>query len=489
MSDDLFEWAEKARLAAEAAAAERAAREAAEAAAAERAGREAANGAGPSARATGAAAAPAIPGVPAGARVVGVGELTRAIKERLESTFYDVWVEGEVSGCHERSGVLWFDLKDRDALVGAVIWRAAMRAMKAAPRDGDKVVCRGRLDVYPPKGEYRLVVVEVVPRGLGALLAARRALEEKLAAEGLLDPARRRALPFLPRRVGLVTSATGAAVRDFLRAAELRFPRPDVVIAPARVQGEGAARSVVVALARLLRVPGVDVVVVARGGGSVEDLWAFNDEALARAIAAFPVPVVSAVGHERDVTIADLVADLRVSTPSAAAVAVFPDHAALVRGLGEGQRRLRQAVQRRTSEGRSRIDLFHVKLGRAAHQRVVAARRRLDGLGARLGTHDPQRRLARLRAGLAEQGRRLAAQRGALTAARRTRLAGLGGRLRALSPLNVLDRGYAIVRTPEGGVVTDAAAAAAGDALQVRLRRGALDVRVTGRHEEGDESR
>jgi exodeoxyribonuclease VII large subunit len=444
------------------------------------------------------------PGPPAGVTVWTVAQLTRTLKQRIESEWMDVWVEGEAIECRQSRGSLWLKLKDGEAVLGAVIWPAGMRAIGASvPCDGDRVVCRGRIDLYPPKGEYRLVVIDVVQRGLGALLAARRALEEKLGAEGLLDPARKRRLPYLPRRVGLVTAAAGAALRDFLRGAELRFPAAWIVVAPARVQGEGAARTIVRALARLARLPELDVVVVARGGGSAEDLWAFNDEELARAIARYPVPVVSAVGHERDVTIADLVADQRAATPSAAAVAVFPNAAELAGWLGASRTRLRQGVARRADEARARIELAAERLARAGRTRLAADRRRLDAARARLAAQDPRQRLARQRRVLETLWADLARRRSAPTAARqaelrrlamRLRAAGpagaagrraavreLGARLAALSPLRVLERGYAIVRTPAGGVVTDAAAVDQGGELHVRLRRGALAVRVTGR--------
>jgi len=252
-------------------------------------------------------------------RPYSVGELTRALRNAVEPKFRDVWVAGEIANLRRQaSGHVYFSLKDDEAVIGAVMWASQARRLKFRLDEGQEVLARGFVEIYPPHGKYQLVVQEVEPRGAGALALLLQQVKERLQADGLLDPARKRPLPFLPRRVGVATSPTGAALRDFLRVLHGRFPSAPVLIAPCRVQGEGAAATVISAMRGLYRA-GCDVIVITRGGGSQEDLAAFNDERLARAIAACPVPVVSAVGHEVDVSIADLVADVRAATPTHAA--------------------------------------------------------------------------------------------------------------------------------------------------------------------------
>ena len=243
----------------------------------------------------------------------------------VESGFADVAVEGELSNCKLwHTGHLYFTLKDAGAQIRGVMFRSAVRQLKFKAEDGQHVVARGRISVYDAKGEYQLVCEALEPKGLGALQLAFEQLKKRLDAAGLFDPARKRPLPVLPRKIGVVTSLDGAAIRDILSVLAKRYPQAHVVIRPARVQGEGAAQDIARGLQMIARVEGVDVVIVGRGGGSIEDLWAFNEEIVARAIAACPVPVISAVGHETDVTIADFVADLRAPTPSAAAERVVP---------------------------------------------------------------------------------------------------------------------------------------------------------------------
>ena len=252
--------------------------------------------------------------------VFSVTELTVGIRDLLEAEFFEVWVEGELSNCRVwNTGHLYFTLKDSGAQVRGVVFRSALRYLKFKPADGLRVVARGRVSVYEPKGEYQLVCEHMEPHGLGALQLAFDQLKKRLQAEGLFDAARKRALPALPRKIGIVTSLDGAAIRDIINVLGRRYANAHLVIRPARVQGDGAALDIARALRAIGRLPGVDVIIVGRGGGSIEDLWAFNEEIVARAIAGSPVPVISAVGHETDVTIADFVADLRAPTPSAAA--------------------------------------------------------------------------------------------------------------------------------------------------------------------------
>ena len=253
-------------------------------------------------------------------RVLTVAELTTAIREILETAYPEVWVEGELSNCRLwNTGHLYFTLKDESAQLKAVMFRSAARYLKFRPENGLHVIARGRVSVYDPKGEYQIVCEHLQPHGLGALQLAFEQLKQRLHAEGLFDPARKRQLPALPRKIGVVTSLDGAALRDIIKVLRRRYPNAHLVIRPARVQGEGAAEDLARGIAQIATVPGIDVAIVGRGGGSTEDLWAFNEEVVARAIARSPIPVISAVGHEIDYTISDFVADVRAATPSAAA--------------------------------------------------------------------------------------------------------------------------------------------------------------------------
>ncbi|HWP99936.1 MAG TPA: exodeoxyribonuclease VII large subunit, partial [Vicinamibacterales bacterium] len=289
-------------------------------------------------------------------RIYTVAELTREIGELLERRYLDVWVEGEISNCRAwNTGHLYFTLKDETAQIRAVMFRSAVRYLRFTPEDGLHVVARGRVAVYDPKGEYQLVCEHLEPKGYGARQVAFEQLKRRLQAEGLFDAARKRPLPTLPRRIGIVTSLDGAAIRDMLKVLRRRYPNLHIVIRPTRVQGEGAAAEIARALADMGRFGGVDVIIVGRGGGSAEDLWAFNEEAVARSIAAAPVPVISAVGHEIDVTIADFVADVRAPTPSAAAemvVARKDEYCARIDRLAE---RLRAAARRAVDRRRARV--------------------------------------------------------------------------------------------------------------------------------------
>src|SRR5436190_8963832 len=253
-------------------------------------------------------------------RVFTVTELTVRVRDLLETEFFEVWVEGELSNCRLwNTGHLYFTLKDSSAQIRGVIFRSALRYLKFKPADGLRIVARGRLSVYEPKGEYQLVCEHMEPQGLGALQLGFDQLKKRLQDEGLFDAARKRPLPALPRKIGIVTSLDGAAIRDIVKVLARRHAKAHLVIRPARVQGDGAALEIARGIKAIGRVKGVDVVIVGRGGGSIEDLWAFNEEIVARAIALCPVPVIAAVGHESDVTIADFVADVRAPTPSEAA--------------------------------------------------------------------------------------------------------------------------------------------------------------------------
>ncbi|HET9272353.1 MAG TPA: exodeoxyribonuclease VII large subunit, partial [Vicinamibacterales bacterium] len=307
---------------------------------------------------------------------LSVSEVTARLKACIESRFGMVHVEGEISNCRLwSSGHVYFTLKDDVAQLRAVVFRLTARQLKFKLEDGMHVVVRGRISVYEVKGEYQMVVDAVEPHGLGALQAAFDQLKRRLHAEGLFDPARKRALPVLPRRIGVVTSLDGAAVRDILRVITRRYPSARVVVRPARVQGDGASRDLVIALKAIARVPDVDVIIVGRGGGSAEDLWAFNDETLARAIAACPVPVISAVGHEVDFTIADFVADVRAATPSNAAEIVVDRAENFLARIGRADQRLRQALARGMERGRQTTGRLTLRLRQWPVRVALHARR------------------------------------------------------------------------------------------------------------------
>ena len=279
-------------------------------------------------------------------RVLTVSELTASVRVLLESKYAEVWVEGEISNARVwKTGHLYFTLKDAGAQLRAVMFRSALRLQRFRPEDGQHVIARGRISVYEPKGEYQIVCEHLEPQGVGALQLAFEQLRRRLEREGLFDAARKRALPPLPRKIGVVTSLDGAALRDVINVLGRRHPDAHVLISPTRVQGERAAEEIAGALRRLYAVPDVDVIIAGRGGGSIEDLWAFNTEAVARAIAGAPVPVISAVGHETDFTISDFVADLRAPTPSAAAELVVARKDEMTARIGRFEQRLRAAAR------------------------------------------------------------------------------------------------------------------------------------------------
>ncbi|HEY8347530.1 MAG TPA: exodeoxyribonuclease VII large subunit [Symbiobacteriaceae bacterium] len=403
----------------------------------------------------------------AGEHVLSVRELTQVVKQLLdqEPLLASLWVQGEISNFkHHTSGHLYFTLKDAYSQVRCVMFRSHAQRLRFRPADGMQVLVHGSVTVYERDGLYQLYCTAMEPAGIGTLYLQYEQLKARLAAEGLFDPALKRPLPLLPRKVGVVTALTGAAIRDIITVSRRRFPGIHLVISPALVQGEEAPASLIQALQRVVQVPGVDVVIIGRGGGSLEDLWAFNDEALARAIRACPVPVVSAVGHETDFTIADFAADLRAPTPSAAAELVVPSRAEL-KGEVESLR-LRMITQMNRLLETKRLQV------RALAQRPVLQR--------------PEGRLLQDRQRLDELVRRLGYAAGHLVGTRRKELAALAGRLDALSPLAVLGRGYSITRRMDGQVVKDARQVAVGERVSVLLHRGRLTCLVESREEGGE---
>ena len=442
--------------------------------------------------------------------VLTVTELSSRLRAVLEERFPAVWVQGEISNFKVYgSGHSYFTLKDTGAQIRAVLFRNRLRRIRFEPRDGLHVMAFGSVEVYAQRGEYQLVVELLEPRGLGALQLAFEQLKARLDGEGLFDARRKRALPRFPRTIGLVTSPSGAALRDMLRVIDRRFGELSIVIAPARVQGEGAAEEIVQGIRDLNGLGGVDVIIVGRGGGSLEDLWAFNEEPVARAIVASKVPVISAVGHEVDFTIADFVADLRAPTPSAAAELVVREKQAVAQTVADLTERLHGVMARR-------LERAHERLAALARRRVLTdARRPLHDLDRRVD--DARARLLRAaeamlrRAGhrteLATRGLRAASPltRLATGAHRLERVSGrlhaemtrtvdrsqgrLGrtvGRLDSLSPLAVLGRGYSVTRMADGTIVRRARDVTPGQDVQVLVEQGSLDCRVTATRERDD---
>ena len=432
---------------------------------------------------------------------LSVSDLTARVKGLIEGTFGVVAVEGEISNCKPwSSGHIYFTLKDDFAQIRGVLFRMQARQLKFRLEDGMRVVVRGRLSVYEVKGDYQLIADAVEPHGLGALQAAFEQLKRKLQAEGLFDAARKRPLPALPRRIGVITSADGAALRDILRILTVRHPSARIVIRAARVQGDDAASDLVRALRAIVTVPELDVVIIGRGGGSAEDLWAFNDEALARAMAACPVPVISAVGHEVDFTIADFVADVRAATPSNAAELVVERADHVRTRIDRAAERLHRVLERSVaarSQRHDRLDLrlqqwpvrVHLRerdrqdldnrLARALSARLGAARERFVAWRRRLERRDVRRVTADLRARTAQADSRLRAAAVARRHAVQRQVATLAARLDALSPLAVLGRGYAVCwNDARTGIIRSAAQVHAGDRVRVTLAEGELGCRV-----------
>jgi exodeoxyribonuclease VII large subunit len=390
--------------------------------------------------------------------VYTVSTLTAEVKAVLEDGFSAVWVEGEVSNFkHHTSGHMYFTLKDAEAQIRAVMFRGNNRLLKFQPKDGLAVLVFGTVTVYERRGEYQINVEFMEPKGVGALQLAFEQLKARLEAEGLFDAARKRPLPRLPRKVGIITSPTGAVIRDMLTIIGRRFPGLAILIHPVQVQGEAAVPEIAAALARLGRRPDLDVLIVARGGGSLEDLWAFNEEVVARAIAISPIPVISAVGHETDVTIADFVADLRAPTPSAAA----------------------ELVVAQRDELRLRVDELAARTQSVIQSALAARRERVQMLGRHLAVLSPVAQVRRQAERLEGIRQHLFAWWGMARMLKQERLRVLAGKLESLSPLAILARGYSICfALPGRQVVKVAADAPAGSQVAVRLFRGELQCLV-----------
>jgi exodeoxyribonuclease VII large subunit len=431
--------------------------------------------------------------------ILTVSEVSERIKIVLEDIFFDIWVEGETSNLRTpSSGHTYLTLKDEHTQIRAVLFKMQRRYLRFEPKDGMLVIARGRISLYEPRGEYQLLIDYMEPKGIGGLQIAFEQLRARLAQAGLFDSARKRPLPMLPRGIGIVTSPTGAVIRDMLQILRRRFANLHVCVYPVRVQGDGAADEISRGIEMLNRFPGIDVIVVARGGGSLEDLWAFNEETVAQAIYASKLPVISAVGHEVDYTIADFVADIRAPTPSAAAELV-------IRNKSELQAELRAVTQRLERAIRHRLETLRARLEACQQRRVLkdpwaplrTMEQRIDELSARLArsirtrlrlsqealergeaaiTHlSPLMMVGLLRGRLTALERQLIAAQGGYMRHEREELERLTATLQALSPLAVLARGYSICRHGiDGRVIREADAVAPGMHVDITLWQGSL---------------
>jgi len=375
------------------------------------------------------------PGIAPGRRVYTVTELTRDLKLVIEESFSGLWIEGEISKFFvHTSGHAYITLKDSKSVIEAVMWKGGRSYLRFDPKVGDQVVCRGRLSVFGPRSQYQLIIEAMEPKGLGALAAAFEKLKKKLAAEGLFDKQRKKPLPYISWNVGIVTSPTGAVIRDMVRTLRRRFPGLGVVLRPAKVQGEGAADQVAQGIADLNEYGKVDVIIVGRGGGSIEDLWAFNEEVVARAIAKSAIPVISAVGHETDFTIADFVADLRASTPTAAAEQVAPERAAVEEYISDMVRRMIIDMRDMNETLALRVDDMTGRAKRAIEGRSLVLSRQLASFRRHLAVLSPRRQLVLQSKALGDLADGMAKAVVALKSAKRAETRNLCGRLKTVRP-------------------------------------------------------
>lgn len=391
-------------------------------------------------------------------KVLTVTRLTQKLQWTLRNSFHEVWVTGEISNLTQpASGHVYLTLADDTAQMKAVIWRSDAESINFDLKNGMEVICRGEIDIYPPRGVYQLIVRHVEPKGVGAQQLALKKLHARLAAEGLFDADRKRPLPSMPGKIAVVTSPSGAAIQDFLQVITRRWPAMEVMIIPARVQGEEAALEIAqgIVVAGLLE-ERPDVLVVTRGGGSAEDLWSFNDERVVRAIAACEIPVVSGVGHEIDVTLSDLVADVRALTPSEAGELVVPVRSQVVATVNELGHRMNAALLRSAEVARQRLRMIESRRVMTDPEQLLhVARRRVDELELRLGNAGG-RNIERCE----------------------NRMAVLSGRLQAISPLNVLARGYSVTQTLAGETIRRASQVKAGDRIISRLAEGTIESEI-----------
>ena len=429
--------------------------------------------------------------------ILTVSELTQKIKNLLELKFSDIWVEGEISNLRiPPSGHVYFTLKDEESQIRAVLFRMQARALRFLPEDGLHVVCRGRVSLYEKRGEYQLIIDVIEPKGIGALQLAFLQLKERLEKEGLFNKAHKKPLPMLPRRIGIITSPTGAVISDMIHIIQRRFKNIHILLYPVRVQGEGASSEIAKAIEYLNDRMDIDVIIVGRGGGSLEDLWAFNEEKVARAIYHSKIPIVSAVGHETDYTISDFVADLRAPTPSAAAELVVREKREIKNTISYLETRLEsrilQVLQRlRTNLSHSskilispkkrvegyllRVDDLANRLSMLTSWTFKRSREKCLYFGERVNLRSPLQRIEHLRLFVSQIGKGLDQNMRYTIEIQRGKVGGTMGKLESLSPLSILQRGYSITRKiPSLQILRDAALVGEGDKVEVKLYQGAL---------------
>jgi len=434
-------------------------------------------------------------------KILTVTELTQQIKKHLEEGFEEIWVEGEISNFRSpSSGHYYFTLKDDKSQIRAVIFRFMGRYLKFEPHDGLLVICRGRINVYEPRGEYQLILDYMEPKGIGALQLAFEQLKEKLQKEGLFDPERKKSLPLLPQKIGMVTSPTGAAIKDLLNVIGRRFPNVEILINPVKVQGEGASQEVASAIDELNSIPGIDVIILARGGGSLEDLWAFNEEIVARAIYHSSIPIISAVGHEIDFTIADFVADLRAPTPSAAGELVVKDKVELTNLLESLFNRLANQMlhlletkknriiflrkrlpdlRLRVSDFQLRVDDVSSRLAPRIFQVLQLREEILRGRKVRLLLRNPKLKIEECLKSISLCEKELIDNMRQLLDRLHQILEKYLRGLDSLSPLNVLKRGYSITRVlPSYQIVKESGMLSQGDRVNLVLGKGEVFCQV-----------
>jgi exodeoxyribonuclease VII large subunit len=414
-------------------------------------------------------------------QIYTVSQITQDIKVILESAFQGVWVEGEISNFRPHpSGNFYFSLKDETAVLSAAMYSWANKEVKFKLEDGLKVVCFGKINVYPPHGKYQLITERIEPKGLGSLQLALEQLKKKLEKEGLFSTEHKRLIPYLPSRIGIVTSPSGAAIKDILKVLDRRFSDVHIIISPAQVQGEGAKDEIASAIKDLNKLNDtlplrerIEVMIVGRGGGSIEDLWAFNEEIVARAIYNSRIPVISAVGHERDWTIADLVADLRAPTPSAAAEMVIPRKEDLEDKLRELSSSLYKVLLDTTLVAQQTLDDLKHRLNLGAGNLLKLSAQELEAIGKKLSLLNPVLRIEQDKLKLYDLARQIEVRLRHLLKLKEAGFSGIAAKLSTLSPLNILGRGYSITfKFPEGSIISEAGSLNRGDSIKTKLHKG-----------------
>jgi exodeoxyribonuclease VII large subunit len=429
--------------------------------------------------------------------ILTVSELTQEIKNILELKFFDVWIEGEISNLRiPPSGHIYFTLKDDFSQIRSVLFKMQARTLRFVLEDGLHVVCRGRVSVYERRGEYQLILEEVEPKGIGALQLSFLQLKDRLEKEGLFDPAHKKPIPMVPQTIGIVTSPTGAVIRDMLHIIDRRFENAHVLLHPVRVQGEGASLEIAKAIEDFNKRMNVDVIIVGRGGGSLEDLWSFNEEIVARAIYHSKIPIVSAVGHETDYTISDFVADLRAPTPSAAAELVVRDKREIKNTLHYLEERLENQILQTLQENRTnlshlkkmltdprkKVEEYILRVDDLTNRfRILTSwilkrkKERSFHLSERLYLQNPIQRVKNLKLLISETGKRLGQTISHSIEMQRQKVGGIFGKLGSLNPLSILQRGYSITRKlPSLQILKDVVHVKEGDKVEVKLHKGNL---------------